>query len=343
MSMSWPELVKGEHVLTSASADWTDFGVVTTPSPWSLARSSVPEPAKILFVDSLERTSLARLAEPLRGLDLVVGLGSGLAMDAAKYLAKVTGSDLVQVLSTSSNNACFTRTAWTLENGARIPEREAPIPRQLIVEFELLRKAPARMNRAGAAEILCSHTALFDWRLGHQAGLDVQWDDDLERFTRDELKALRGQAPAIGADQLDAFVEIIDVGAKFAAGFTTHPKARFNGGSEHIFSWALEEHSGKRLVHGEAVSLGILLMAHIQGNDPEGAADVVRTARIGFKPEELGVTWHDVDATMADLPHYATRVPWYTMLNKFAKRGDEGSRDLADRFSAAKEFVQRLP
>jgi glycerol-1-phosphate dehydrogenase [NAD(P)+] len=162
-------------------------------------------------------------------------------MDAAKFLAKVTGAPLAQVLSTSSNNACFTRTARTFDNGARIPEREAPIPLQLVLDTDLLAAAPAQIEPGRCAEILCSHTALYDWKVGHEAGIDTQWDEDLERSTRDALKALRDQAPAIGAERIDAFVEILVVGAQFAKGFTTYPKARFNGGSEHIFSWAVEE------------------------------------------------------------------------------------------------------
>jgi glycerol-1-phosphate dehydrogenase [NAD(P)+] len=342
MSITWPQLETGSAILKSASVGWTNFAVVTTRSPWKRARSHVPEPTRLQLVGDLDRKSLGRLAEECRGLDLIVGIGSGLAMDSAKFLAKTTGAALVQVPSTSSNNACFTRTAWTFEGGARIPERECPIPRQLVLDTELLQAAPARLNRAGAAEILCSHTALFDWRLGHHAGLDVQWDDDLERFTHYELSALARLAPAIGADRLEAFVEIVEAGARFAEGFTTHPKARFNGASEHVFSWALEEVSGKRLIHGEAVSLGVVLMAHIQGNDPEGAADVLRDARIAFKPEDIGVTWRDVDETIAGLPEYAKRVPWYTLLNEFASRGKEGSRDLTERYASAREFVRRL-
>jgi len=79
-----------------------------------------------------------------------------------------------------------------------IPEREVPLPAQIVLDYDLLRSAPNRMNRAGAAEILCSHTALFDWCLAHAAGKDVQWDDDLERTTRKELAELEDHAPAIG-------------------------------------------------------------------------------------------------------------------------------------------------
>lgn len=342
MATAWPALEKGKSVLRDASATWREFCVVTTPSPWKVAERNLPNATSVVFVDSLNRDSLKDLSERIGGVSLIVGVGGGLAMDAAKYLAKVKRIKLAQVVSTSSNNACFTRTAWTFESGARVPERDVPIPTQIIVDHDLLRQAPARMNRAGAAEILCSHTALLDWQLARDAGMDVQWEEALDRSTREELAALTIKASAIGTDQVEAFVDIIDVGAKFAQNFTSHPKARFNGGSEHVLAWALEETSGRRLIHGEAVALGILLMAHIQGNNAEAAADIILSAGIRYQPEQLGITWDDVDATMSGLPRYATRVPWYTIINEFAKRGAQGARDLDDRFAAAKDFVQRL-
>jgi len=338
---TWPDLEKGHGALKAASAGWLDFCVVTTPSPWRLAQSRVPRPRSVVFAENLGRHTLETLTAKAGDADLIVGVGSGLAMDSAKYLAKANQTALVQVPSTSSNNACFTRTAWTFEGGARIPERGVPIPSQIIIDYDLLRTAPDRMNRAGAAEILCSHTALFDWRFAHDSGVDVQWDDDLEQSTREELAALEDYAPDIGANETDAFVRIMEVGAKFSKGFTSHPKARFNGGSEHILAWGLEE-AGDRVIHGEAVSLSILLMAHMQENNPELAADILKSTAINYQPDQLGLTWDDVEKVMLALPQAAKRVPWYTIINDFEKRGAEGARDLAERFKAAKDFVQRL-
>jgi glycerol-1-phosphate dehydrogenase [NAD(P)+] len=341
MAPIWPELEKGNGALRAASADWRDFCVVTTPSPWRLASASMPKPQSVIFAETLDRKTLEGLTDKAGDAELIVGVGSGLAMDTAKYLSKAKQAALAQVLSTSSNNACFTRTAWTFQDGMRIPEREVPIPAQIILDYDLLGSAPDRMNRAGAAEILCSHTALFDWRLAHEAGVDVQWDEDLEQLTREELAALEDYAPEIGANDRDAFVRIIEVGAKFSKGFTSHPKARFNGGSEHILAWGLEE-AGNRVIHGEAVSLGILLMSHMQGNNPEQAADVIKAAQMNYLPEQMGLSWDDVEKTVLALPQTAKRVPWYTIISDFEKRGAEGTRDLADRFKAAKDFVQKL-
>jgi glycerol-1-phosphate dehydrogenase [NAD(P)+] len=212
----------------------------------------------------------------------------------------------------------------------------------VIVDLDLLEKAPSRMNRAGAAEILCSHTALFDWRVGFEAGVDNQWDAEVERFTRAELDVMRSFASEIGADRTEAFVRILEIGGKFADKFINYPRARFNGGSEHIFAWAFEEVTRKRLIHGEAVSLGILLMAHIEENDPDEAAKIIQTAKISFKPEHIGLTWDEVNTTATQVLGYAARVPWYTCLNEFAKRGEEGSREFMRRYIAARAFVERL-
>ena len=342
MTATWPSLDKGNGVLKAVAAGWHNFAVVTTASPWALTQAHMPAPRIVVTARDLNRQTLDALREGVRGVDMIVGIGSGLSMDTAKFLAKAEQTGLAQVLTTSSNNACFTRTAWTFEGDARIPEREVPIPRHLVLDYDLLARAPARMNRAGAAEILCSHTALFDWQIAHQAGVDVQWDEGLRRSTQAELIRLADYACAIGADDLDAFVEIIDVGAKFAQGFTTHPKARFNGGSEHVLAWALEEQSGPRLIHGEAVSLAILLMSHIQGNDPERAANIIRVAKMTYKPEDLGITWPIVERIVMDLPGYAMRVPWHTIITEFGRRGEDGKRDLAERFAKAKDFVERL-
>ena len=150
MNLAWPTLNKGAGALKRAAAGWRDFAVVSTASPWALAMSRVPTPQAVIFTANLERPTLEDLRNKLRGVHMVVGIGSGVSMDTAKYLAKVEQVALAQVLTTSSNNACFTRTAWTFEGENRVPEREVPIPVQLVLDYDLLEQAPARMNRAGA-------------------------------------------------------------------------------------------------------------------------------------------------------------------------------------------------
>ena len=342
MTNPWPSLIVGRGVLRITADGWRDFAVVTTPSPWSMAGPLMPRPKAVVIARDLQRSSLSKMCEQVRGAEMIVGIGSGISMDAAKYLAKAEGAALAQVLTTSSNNACFTRTAWTFDGPARVAERGIPIPRHLVLDLDLLERAPAQLNRSGAAEILCSQTALFDWRLAHLAGVDVQWDEALRASTQAELNRLDDYAAAIGENDLDAFVRIIEVGAFFAAGFTSHPRARFNAGSEHVLAWALEELGGARLIHGEAVSLSILLMAHMQSNDPGRAARIIRAAGIRYRPHDLGLTWDTVERIMLQLPGYARTIPWHTIVTELEDGRTHSPNELIRRFRAARAFIDHL-
>ena len=340
----FPGLSKGHGALASESCSWRNFAVVSTKSPWKLAQPLLArQPMRVVLVESLERDRLDGLASDLGGILRIVGIGSGTAMDAAKYIAKKNGMLLSQVPTTCSNNACFTRTAGVQHGGRRVAERLAPVPDQIVVDYELMSRAPPRLNRAGLAEILCSHTSLKDWELGRAAGI-YEWDENLERFTRGELRALEQLAPAIGSDDIDAFVALLDAGARLAPFFISHPGVRFNGGSEHLFAWCLDECVGRRLIHGEAVSLGTVLMAYLQDNEPNWVIKILMLSRVAFMPDDIGVTWKQVEDTVMQLPEYAERAPKYypyTSVNEFVSADNSGLAELAERFAVARESLIR--
>lgn len=337
-------MVKGAGVVALKSAQWGDFAVVTTASPFTAARPLLQAtPRAVLVVESLERSHLEELARAAGPVERVVGLGSGLAMDGAKYVAWRRAAALVQVPSTTSNNACFTRTAGCLEQGRRVPLRGAPIPEQVLVDRTLIARAPVRLNRAGVGDLICSHTSLVDWQLAHAAGLDMDWDEALRDRTRREMERLAAIAPAVGAGDLGALIELLEISERFAPDFLAFPKARFNACSEHLLAWCLEQRTGRRLVHGEIVSLAVLLMAHLQENDPEGAARVIHAARVEYHPEEIGTTWQEVEDAMLALPDYSREVvPWYSIVNMLVEGPGGSPARLRDRFREARAFVEGL-
>src|SRR5262245_4150305 len=292
MTATWPLMTAGFGVLRDASLAWGRFAIVTTRSPWALAEPMLATPpTHVASVATLERAYLEGLAAELRGVDRVVGLGGGRARDARELVAWRLGVPRVQVPSSASNNACFTRTSGCLEHGRRVPMRDAPVPEAVVVDHDLIAQAPGRLNRAGIGDLLSSHSALPDWERAHRAGRDVDWDPAVRDRTRRELGRLAELAPAVGAGRLDAFVGLLAMGERFAPTFLALPRARFNAASEHLLAWCLEERTGRRLLHGEIVSLGVLLMAYLQDNAPEVAAATVRAAGVPIQPDAIGTTW----------------------------------------------------
>ncbi len=182
----------------------------------------------------------------------------------------------------------------------------------------------------------------MDWELAHLAGRDVDWDPAVRDRTRLELDRLARLAPGLGADRLEAFVELLAMGERFAPAFLRLPRARFNAASEHLLAWCLEERTGRRLLHGEIVCLGVLLMAHLQGNAPDVAAATVRAAGVPVQPAAIGTTWAEVEAALLGLPEYARDVvPWHTVVDSLVE-GDPTRRRLRARFQEARAFVEGL-
>ncbi|WP_291976937.1 MULTISPECIES: iron-containing alcohol dehydrogenase [unclassified Chelatococcus] len=338
----WPPIIHGSGVLRKASEEWTRPVILTTRSPLrAVATILASPPLSVIVVEGNDRKLLDQYAREAAAFHTVVGVGSGLVMDAAKYVARQNGQVLVQVPSSASNNACFTRTAWAMDGGRRIAERDCPVPHAIIADTALIAAAPPSFNRAGLAEILCSHTAVFDWALGHKAGLDVDWDQTLLAFALNELEAVPQMIPAVAHGEPDAFVGIIRACARFAPWFSSHPKARFNAGSEHLFAWALDATAGRRMIHGEAVALGILLMALLQGNDPDSPARLIVDARLPFHPDHIGASWDLVADTLVALPDYARTMPWFTIIDTL---GDPAlaAQKLSDFLPGARRFVDGL-
>ena len=343
MTATWPPMTAGPGALRAASATWGRYGVVTTRSPWALAAPDLATaPTRMARVETLERAALERMATELRGVARVVGLGGGLALDAAKFVAWRLGVPLVQAPSSASNNACFTRTSGCVEGGRRAPMREGPVPEAVVVDHALIARAPARLNRAGIGDLLSSHSALTDWELAHRAGRAVDWDRGSATGRGSSWSCSGGLAPDVGAGRLEAFVGLLAMGERFAPTFLRLPAARFNAASEHLLAWCLEERTGRRLLHGEIVGLGVLLMAHLQGNAPEVAAETIRAAGVPVQPAAIGTSWDEIEATVVALPEYARDVvPWYTVIDPLVD-GDPARGRLRERFRAARAFVETL-
>ncbi len=92
--------------------------------------------------------------------------------------------------------------------------------------------------------------------------------------------------------------------------------ARFEEGSEHFFAYCFEFVNGHTIMHGEIGSLGVLIMSAIQGNRPELAREIVAAAGVRHRPEDLGITWEEIDAALWALPEFVAREKlWYSVAN----------------------------
>jgi len=301
-----PELKFGNRLLESLEFDPSTTVFATMELPWKLASPRlVAEPEHIAYVESMERADLDQAEATLPDFNVVVGVGGGSCMDCAKYIAWKRGSRLVLIPSIVSVDACVTHLVAVREGG-RVRNIGHARAENLLVDYRLISGAPPRLNRAGAADILSIHTASFDWMLGHKR-LDEEYDENIARECALVVEGLEKSASdicAVNQTGIRKLVELFEAENDLCLELGNY---RPEEGSEHFFAYNAEHMTGKHFIHGELVSLGILLMSRLQDNRPEWVKDLLDELGVMYRPEDIGLEIDELREILASLAEYCKK------------------------------------
>ena len=70
------------------------------------------------------------------------------------------------------------------------------VPEAVYVDFDVIRAAPPLLNRSGVGDVLCYHTAHYDWKLAHDSGREERrWPYDERLVDRGPRAARRPSSP----------------------------------------------------------------------------------------------------------------------------------------------------
>ncbi|MFM2106596.1 MAG: hypothetical protein RL338_1628 [Chloroflexota bacterium] len=289
--------------------------VIAHPEPWaSIAPDFGVEPAAVVMVEGLERAYLERLVAELPA-GPILGLGGGSAMDAAKWVHWRRGLPLWQVPSLPSVDACFTHMVAVRDETGVHYSGDA-IPEMVWVDFDLMREAPEHLTRGGIGDILSCHTARWDWELAVSRGHDPAWDDESAAVSLRMVEDLVRLAEPIRARSDDGIRGLMELHREIGKRCDDLGHARFEEGSEHFFAYTFEFVTGRTIMHGELVCLGVLVMSAIQGNRPALAREIVARTGVRHRLDELGIAWSEVEATLRELPAFVERDGlWHSVAN----------------------------
>jgi len=324
-----------EHPVAEVLAGLGRYTVCANDPPWAEVSQRVQPAARVVEAWNMDIEHLEAMAAEPDDSEVVVGLGGGTALDTAKFLAWRRSVPLVQVPSITSVDAGFTDAIGVRVDG-RVRYVATIVPQLVVLDLDLIRSAPPRLNRAGIGDILSCHTGLYDWRLATAAGHGHPWHDGLAELGAQLLDELEAAADEVHAVSEVGVRFLADAYRRIGAACAWAGHSRFEEGSEHFWAYAYEHATGAHPVHGEIIAFAVCALAHVQGNDPERALSIVARSGARAHPDDLGVTRADFDASLLGLRAYAR-----------AEGLDIGVADLADidaaTADAAWAFVQRLP
>lgn len=301
-----PELKFGEHLLESLEFHPAKAVFATMDIPWKLAAPRLGfEPEHVVYVQSMERGELDRIEAPLPEFDVVVGIGGGSCIDCAKYFSWKRKSRLILIPSVASVDACVTKLVAVREGGIVCYVGDAQAE-YLLVDYSLISAAPARLNRAGAADILSIHTGSFDWKLGHEKNGEG-YNNDIARRCADAVEDLEKHAAEIRDVSHTGIRKLIELFETENDLCLEHGNYRPEEGSEHFFAYNAEHVTGKHFIHGELVCLGILLMARLQNNRPEWVKSLLDELGVLYRPADIGLEKDELRKILLTLADYCRK------------------------------------
>ncbi len=280
--------------------------VLTTEPAWECARAISINPRQRISIHGNTQADMEAIAEACEG-EVVYGIGGGLAIDTAKLVAAANNLPLIALPTVLSTDAFLTDATGVREAGC-VRYLPTKTPDTVIVDMEVLCNAPASMRASGAADVLSIATAMWEWQEAEKLG-ENRADERVTRQAVDIgdalLQTLLDNARDIGSGTPEGLTCLFELLCMEVQLCNLCGHSRLEEGSEHYFTYALENRLTVPVLHGELVGLGILLMAVLQSQPWLQYRHALECLQINYRP--TAVSPDAIAETLTHLSAYVTQ------------------------------------
>lgn len=113
-----------------------------------------------------DEKAIAEVESALDGIDLIIGIGSGVIQDLCKYVSRFNCVPYMVVATAPSMDGYASDGAAMITDGMKVTY-PAGLPVAIVADTEVLKNAPTDMIVSGYGDIIGKFSALNDWKLSH--------------------------------------------------------------------------------------------------------------------------------------------------------------------------------
>ena len=220
-------------------ADENTYAAAGQQTVAALARKQIK---KVIFSGAEilvpNEAAIGQVTERLEGVDLIVGIGSGVIQDLCKYVSFASKVPYIVVATAPSMDGYASSGAAMITGGMKVTY-PAGLPMAIVADTQVLANAPMDMIKAGYGDIIGKYSALNDWKLSHCINGEY-FCDYIYELTYEQIQrtlALAGGILQREEESIKTLMEalvIIGILMSFAGSF------RPASGSEHHLSHFFE-------------------------------------------------------------------------------------------------------
>ena len=297
-------------LFAQASAKWPAYGIVTTPSAYEATRPHLQRPPEgVVFAEWLDSAHQQELSDKLPdGIELVVGLGGGKALDASKFVALDKDAELILAPTILSSGAIIHghvarwdgfRTLGGLDDWPWVDCE------YVLVDLEVVLKAPDYLHTAGIGDILCSYAGIEEWRRRAVSGRGPDVDEEAiaREIGRHEQVASTFEA-TLDANGAMTEASMVDLIQRIQERDRMRFQASGTESGDHPFWIALETVNQRTWIHGELVALGAMIITWCCEGDVGGFAERLDRSRVRWRPGQMGLERAALKNGLAFTPQY---------------------------------------
>ncbi len=279
--------------------------IFTDKKVWELINKEISFKQKdIIYVGYPTKSYLYNLVNSLKEYEVVYGIGGGVASDVAKFVGFYKKIKTIVIPTILSTDAFLTSEVAVRING-EIKYLPAKHPDVLYIDLDIISKAPKRLNICGCGDILSIYTGLYDWKYANLIGKateDEKISQHIYNISEAILKSVEIEKDNIKECNKDGLKTILDLLCMETQLCYIYGNSRPEEGSEHYFTYLMENIMKRHFLHGEMVALGILIMSYFQGQDYEYMKNLMDY--IGLNYLGTGATKEEITKAIIELPNY---------------------------------------
>jgi len=222
------------------------------------------------------------------GVEAVVGVGGGKAIDVAKYVAKETGSLMISIPTTPSHDGIASPFA-SLKGTGKPTSIYTKTPYAVIADVEIIAKAPRRLIMAGFGDLVGKLVAVKDWALAHRLKGEY-YGDYAAQLALMSAKHVLKYHELIASGSVEGVRILVEALVSSGVAMCIAGSSRPASGSEHLFSHALDIVAPGRALHGEQIALGTIMMLYLHGDSSwRRVRRILRKVGLPTSAREIGI------------------------------------------------------